>query len=507
MTNLVEQLRKEVDALDQSGESNLSALVEESNDFLKELKSLEAQLNQDSNQDSNQDPDMAATLEKCSSRWYKKSIASLKGYNGQINKFQKNVVNSSKFSIDLDEAYSFPLLINSYPEKHAVSAPKKVVTEQELLLAKKLANGGELMKSIVLHLLKIGHGAAVLDLLAEFNLPDEIDPAMLALFISLNEIVDDITLKHDLTKVLKWLDEKAEGPDLAKYEGILFKFHILQFALLLGGDSLDGSFHIDSALAAYSYAKDHFAKLFKNFFNEILPMMTLLLFKSTDDTAHTQQNFKTRIIQSFARYRESDTKHAKEAHFMAEFLGCFDKLNSSQAIFDNLANEFVAQYCGDMALSSESSLFQTVLAGFINLPNFYKYTKLQRRLSRTKDDTSPQAKVDLPFQLPDKNQFLFNYHPIFICPVSKEQLVPLTTRAKVSDEDLRDKKKRPIVVSGSEKLVVMANPVVVFDHCRHLALKDSVRHLSKGGSEVFKCHYCYKKHKLLDVSDGYFIDL
>lgn len=509
MTNLTEQLRKEVETLDTSGTSSLNGILEECNEFLSDLKNLEADL-----QSPHPPPDIVSTLEKSSSRWYKKSIAQLKGYNGQISKFSKNVVNSSKFSLDLDEAYSFPLMINSTPVKEVAPMIHSGMGEKELLKVKMLQNRGELMKSIMLHLLKIGHGAAVVELYSEFDLSDEIDPEMLQHFIILNSIVDDVKVKHDLSKVLEWLEEKDQLAQLAHYESILFKFHMLQFALLLAGDpSKDPSYGIDSALAAYTYSNQHFRKFFKDYFEEITKVVMLLFFKSPDapngGLLQVEVNFKARIIQTFTYYIEKDKRHSKEAKFIAEILGCFDSLHSNQMVFNTLANEFVAQYCGDMALSSESSLFQAMLAGFINLPNFYKYTKLQRRLSRVKDEVSStlQLVIDLPFQLPDKNQFLFNYHPIFICPVSKEELVPISTVAATTDDDLRDRKRKPILVSANEKLVAMSNPVVVFDHCRHLALKDSVRNLSKGGAEVFKCHYCYKKHKLLDVSDAYFIDL
>lgn len=508
MTNLVEQLRREVDALDECGTSSLKELVEGSNDFLSELKKLESEL-----ESPQPPPEAFSKLEKSSAKWYKNSIANLKGYNGQISKFLKNVVNSSKFAVDLDEAYSFPLMVNSSPVKEVAPLTHSGMTEKELLQVKRLQNRGELMKSIMLHLLKIGHGAAVVDLFSEFDLRDEIDPGMLDHFIALNDIVDDIKVKHDLSRVLEWLDEKEQLAHLAHYESILFKLHMLQFALLLAGDPSEDSFGIDMALAAYTYARERFGKFFKDYVNEISPVMTLLLFKSPDAAkdgrSQLQENFKVKIIQTFAQYREKDKRHSKESKFIADILTCFDSLHSNQMLFSTLANEFVAQYCGDMTLSSESSLFQAMLAGFTNLPNFYKYTKLQRRLKRTKDDfaTTLQHSFDLPFQLPDKNQFLFNYHPIFICPVSKEQLVPISTVATTTDDDIRDRKRKPILVSANEKLVAMANPVVVFDHCRHLALKDSVRNLTKGGSEVFKCHYCYKKHKLLDVTDAYFIDL
>lgn len=498
MAKLLEQLHGEVGALDNAGSANLADLMQESSEFLDELRALEADL-----ENGVDKPDLHSELEKSSARWYKKSISSLKSYNSQINKFHKTVVNSSKFQVDLDEAYSFPLLINSSPVKEVEPVAKLRMSEKELLQVKKLQNRGELMKSIVLHLLKIGHGAAVLDLLAEFELADSINPEMLEKFIVLNSIVDDVKVKHDLLKVLQWLDHKEELP---KYEEIAFKFHMLQFAILLAGDQGSGeTFTIDHALAAYEYSKQNFGRFFKNYMNVISPMMTLILFKTADGPY--QKNFKVKIIQTFAQHRQEDKRHPKEAQFIADILDCFDDLHAHQVLFDTLANEFIAQYCGDMALSSESLLFQTMLAGFINLPNFYKYTKLQQRLTRAKEEITLKTDTELPFQLPDRNQFLFNYHPIFICPVSKEELVPITTVAKITDEDLRDRKRKPIFVNGTEKLVAMANPVVVFDHCRHLALKDSVRHLSKGGSEVFKCHYCYKKHKLLDVSDAYFIDI
>lgn len=495
MARLLDLLHSEVEALDQSGSTNLTNLLQESQSFLSDLKLIESQL-----QDSD-DMDIHTELENSSSKWYKKSISSLKSYNSQINKFHKNVVNSSKFKIDLDEAYSFPLLMNSLPVKEVKPIFEPGMSESELLAVQKLQNRDELMKSIMLHLLKIGQGAAVLELLPEFELTQKIHPDMLAQFVALNLMVDDVKVRHDLLKVLLWLDDK--GTD-AKYEEIAFKFHMLQFSILLAGNS-ECEFNIDLALAAYSYSKENFGRFFKNYLNEISPMMSLLLFKTPEHTSSEQ--FKKQIIHSFAQHTSGDKRHAKEARFIAEILDCFDDLHGHQMVFDTLANEFVAQYCGDMALSSESLLFQTMLAGFINLPNFHKYAKLQQRLGRKDEGSAPGADQELPFQLPDRNQFLFKYHPIFICPVLKEELTPNTAVAKITDEDMRDRKRKPIFVNGTEKLVAMANPVVVFDHCRHLALKDSVRHLSKGGSEMFKCHYCYKKHKLSDVSDAYFIDI
>lgn len=495
MTQLLDNLNRETAALDQAGASSIAGILHESDTLLSQLRDLESELESD----NCATPNFAASIDKATQLWYKGSIDNLKSYNGQINKFQKNIVHSSKYNVDLDGAYPFPLMLNSYPVKDIT--PGELDGDSAEL--QKLENGQQLMKSIVLHLLKTGQGAVVEQLLSSSpEVQEQMDPLMVQKFQQLNEMVDEIRKKHDLTKVLAWLEQK----DL-QFGVILFKFHMLQFALLLDGNY--ESYNINATLSAHTYAKTHFPRFFKDYHKEIGPLMTLLLFKSTDDAdgAEAQAALKRNVILVYSKHMASSKRAAKEVKFVGDILLCFELLHENDSLFQNLANEFVAEYCSDMELSSESSLFHSVLAGFVNLPNFHKYSKLQRRLSRGSREEASALKHDLPFQLPDTNQFLFKYHPIFICPVSKEQLVPLSATVKVSEEDTRDRKKKHIYVTPTKKLVAMTNPVVVFDHCRHLALKDSVRHLSKGGLEVFKCHYCYKKHKLSDVSDGYFIDL
>ena len=51
-------------------------------------------------------------------------------------------------------------------------------------------------------------------------------------------------------------------------------------------------------------------------------------------------------------------------------------------------------------------------------------------------------------------QVLFKYHPIFICPVSREQLIPITENGYTTQ-------------------------AVVLNYCQHLVLRDSIWHLSK----------------------------
>ncbi|KAM9936525.1 hypothetical protein OXX80_003941 [Metschnikowia pulcherrima] len=524
MTSLLDSLNTEISSLDRVGTSSLGALLEESGSVLSDLKQLEAELEDQIINEKNglvADPqdekdaydDFLARTDGRTRSWYKTSIDCLKAYNGQISRFSRTLSSNGGFSVDLDDAYTFPLPLSSVPGATPLETLEK---SGETAVLDTAANRTQLMRSIVLHLLKTGHGRIVADLMDQFGLAGEISPDVLQQFIALNDIVDDIRKRHDISRALAWLVKQSSATE--EFEQALFKFHMLQFVLLLAGETYlskdtineienttrNACFGTESALAAYTYAKTHFPALFKDHIDDISPVISLLLFKTTNDSADHVTLLKKKIHQAFLHSCEAKKRHSVETRFVGEILANFDKIHEMDGFFDLLAAEFVKEFCKGLGLSTESSLFQAVLAGHVNLPNFYKYSQLQAKLRRKPDAT---AGADLPCSLSSRNQFLFTFHPIFICPISKEQLVPLVSVAKVSDADAHDRKRKQIFVSPTEVLVSPSNPVVVFEHCRHLALKESVRHLTKNGAETFKCHYCYKKHKLSDVSEAYFIDL
>lgn len=113
---------------------------------------------------------------------------------------------------------------------------------------------------------------------------------------------------------------------------------------------------------------------------------------------------------------------------------------------------FTKQYCLQNKLPLHSALFLVVLSGVIGFQVFTKYEAI-RKVSHVDWSTADE----LPFhvKLPP---FLSNYHPIFICPVLKEE----TTKE---------------------------NPPYSLP-CHHVLSKKSLDKLSKNGTCNFKCPYC-----------------
>lgn len=113
---------------------------------------------------------------------------------------------------------------------------------------------------------------------------------------------------------------------------------------------------------------------------------------------------------------------------------------------------FIGEFCNYNNLTFDSPLFLIVLSGIISFQYFIKYDQIKQF-----SHVGWTTKNELPFdvELPD---FLSYFHPIFICPVLKEE----TTEA---------------------------NPPYSLA-CHHIISKKALDKLSKNGSLSFKCPYC-----------------
>ncbi|CAI4345298.1 BGN_3a_G0010920.mRNA.1.CDS.1 [Saccharomyces cerevisiae] len=113
---------------------------------------------------------------------------------------------------------------------------------------------------------------------------------------------------------------------------------------------------------------------------------------------------------------------------------------------------FIKEYCAAKHIFFDSPLFLIVLSGLISFQFFIKY-KTIRELAHVDWTTKDELPFDV--KLPD---FLTHFHPIFICPVLKEET---TTE----------------------------NPPYSLA-CHHIISKKTLDRLSKNGTITFKCPYC-----------------
>lgn len=113
---------------------------------------------------------------------------------------------------------------------------------------------------------------------------------------------------------------------------------------------------------------------------------------------------------------------------------------------------FTKNYCLRNNLSFDSPLFLIVLSGIISFQFFIKYQSIR---ASSRIDWSTEDELPFDVKLPS---FLNDFHPIFICPVLKEE----TTKE---------------------------NPPYSLP-CHHIISKKSLNKLSKNGTCNFKCPYC-----------------
>ncbi|XP_061361058.1 protein RMD5 homolog [Gastrolobium bilobum] len=123
----------------------------------------------------------------------------------------------------------------------------------------------------------------------------------------------------------------------------------------------------------------------------------------------------------------------------------------SPSNWDRLSEELKRQFCNLLGQSYNSPLSVTVAAGVQVLPPLLKFMNV---MTGKKQEWQSMNQLPVPVELDHE----FQYHSIFVCPVSKEQ----------ATED---------------------NPPMLMS-CGHVLCKQSILKMSKNSTKLFKCPYC-----------------
>ncbi|XP_044509006.1 protein RMD5 homolog [Mangifera indica] len=227
--------------------------------------------------------------------------------------------------------------------------------------------------------------------------------AMKSTFQELYEILEAMR-SRSLEPALKWA---AANSDKLKENGsdLQLKLHSLQFVEILRGGSRD---------EALKYARAFLAPFASNRVSVIQKLMVCLIWARKLDSCPYPQLL-------------------------------------SPSNWFIVAEELTRQFCNLVGQSYDSPLSVTIGAGVQALPPLLKFMSV---MAGKRQEWQSMKQLPVPVEL-DKE---FQFHSIFVCPVSKEQ----------STED---------------------NPPMMMS-CGHVLCRRSINKMSKNNSRPFKCPYC-----------------
>ncbi|KAK7206526.1 CTLH/CRA C-terminal to lish motif domain-containing protein [Myxozyma melibiosi] len=269
-------------------------------------------------------------------------------------------------------------------------------------------------RAIAMHLIREGHFEPADKLIkdASLSIPDVIEEEFKNMYWILAALRG-----HDLKPAIDWAASKREKL-AAMGSNLEFSLHRLQFIhyLLTTVDEETGE-PVNSTRRALQYARENFAPFGERHMASLSKLMCAFLFNS----------------------------NLEKSPYVNIFL--------SPSAWDDVAKSFTKEFCSLLGLSSDSPLYLAAAAGAIALPTLLKVGTIMRE-KHTEWSSENELPVEIP--LPES---MFQFHAIFVCPVSKEQ---------TTDE----------------------NPPMMMP-CGHIVAKESLGRMSKGNpNQRFKCPYC-----------------
>ncbi|ODV88248.1 hypothetical protein CANARDRAFT_193887 [[Candida] arabinofermentans NRRL YB-2248] len=337
----------------------------------------------------------------------------IKKDNENILKHQKHLNKSVKnYSVKIDKMFDFNL---------SDVYPYETIDIKNNLKSRKL-----LERSIIMDLLRNGQFEIASKLEIERNL--KIPFELITKFKKLNEILLNLRENNELNLAIDWASLnssklKKTGSDLE------FNLHKLQFIKLYNKNK-------DDPFEAYNYAKENFPNFGLTHLDIISKLLFSMIYSTTTET-------NTTIDKNYIN----------------------EMLLSNDSIYTQLCQD----YCSLIGLSSNSPIYNTLLASYISLPNFIKYTKIFKNSGKL----NWTSLNELPFEI--NLPIFLQFHSILICPVSKEE-------------------------------TTFENPPMVLP-CYHIISKDSLIKLSKNNLSSFKCPYCPVTSTSNQAIQSRFIDM
>ncbi|KDP35936.1 hypothetical protein JCGZ_09908 [Jatropha curcas] len=241
--------------------------------------------------------------------------------------------------------------------------------------------------------------------------------ALRSQFVELHQILDAIKVKN-LEPALKWASTNHEK---LKQNGsnLELKIHRLQFVeILKKGSKTD----------ALNYAKNFLSPFASLHMQEVQKLVVSICW-----------------MGKLEKYPYSDL--------------------FSPTHWELLSEDMTRSFCNLLGKSYGSPLSFTIAAGIEGLPTLLKLANV---MAAKKQEWLAMKQLPIPVEL-DKE---FQFHSIFVCPVSREQ--------------------------GSDDNPPMLMP------CLHVLCKQSIAKMSKGNSRMFKCPYCPAESPVAQCRQLYF---
>ncbi|KAG6095791.1 hypothetical protein E4U30_002038 [Claviceps sp. LM220 group G6] len=230
--------------------------------------------------------------------------------------------------------------------------------------------------------------------------------------------------EHNLVPAIEWA--RSNNHELqAKGSNLEFELCKLQFVWLFKGPAINGlpDDENNGQLGALTYARHNFSRFQARHVQEIQQLSCAMVYASNLDDSPYRHIFQI------------------------------------TSAFDEVSTSFTRDFCSLLGLSAESPLYVAVTAGAIALPRLIKYTTYMKEKK-----TEWTTENELAFETPLPASMI--YHPIFVCPVSKEQ----TTEQ---------------------------NPPMMLP-CGHVLCCDSLHNIAAKGAR-YKCPYCPTEGHLRDA--------